>query len=208
VSAPYATIADLYRYGLARGNLVLSARECGRVDIATDTIELDNHGFENDDKVSFRPCEGAALPVPLVEGAAYFAKKVSHTLFAVSLTAGGTAINITAASTGSFFVGIEPPLTEVIEYYSRWVDDFLPAHAAPLTAPYPVQVTATVAELAAKKLMQLAGHKSESVDEFELSAKAKLERWAKGIVVRNATPAQHTNLAVTAGGRPEPRSLP
>jgi hypothetical protein len=198
VSAVYATRGDLYRYGLPRGNLGAPARECGSVDVASNAIELDGHGFEDGDAVVFRSADDAnSLPSPLVAGTTYYAKRVNYTRFSVTEKRGLPVINITTAG-GVFFVATELPFEEQLELYSRWVDDFLPAHAAPLTCPYPPQVVATVAELAAKKLMQLAGHKSESVDEAELAAKAKLERWAKGLTVRNATRAQHTNLSVTS----------
>jgi hypothetical protein len=204
----YAERADLYKYGLPRGNLGLSARECGKVDTASNSIELDGHGFEDGEAVVFRPCEGESLPAPLVEGTTYYAKRVNHTRFAVSVRRGIAALDITSIG-AAFFVATELPFAEVLEYYSRWVDDLLPAHAVPLTCPLPVQITATVAELAAKKLMHLAGHQSDSVDEFEIAAKAKLERWSAGMVLRDvkATTA-HTNLAITSAPRTADRSLP
>ncbi len=68
----------------------------------------------------------------------------------------------------------------------------------PLTAPYPVTVVAIVAELAAKKLQQISGVTSVSVNEAEVAAKAQLQRWAKGIPLRDAAATAPTNLAVRA----------
>lgn len=200
----YATRADLYRYGLTRGLLANPARLCATVEDSTDTFELDNHGFETDDQLLFRPEEGGELPAPLVAGQTYYAIRVTDSTFKVSATAGGAAVNLTTDGV-SVLVAVALPIDEVLEFYSRFVDPFLPAHLVPLTPPYPVTVTATVAKLAAKELLRIAGQTSESMTELEIGAKAQLERWAKGIPLRDARATASTNLAVSEGSSTDPR---
>ena len=66
-----------------------------------------------------------------------------------------------------------------------------------------------VAELAAKKLMNLDGKSSEIVNQAEIAAKAMLERFASGMPLRPATgvTTAPTNLAVTSriSTRTDPR---
>lgn len=191
----YATRRDVYRYGLPRGTLAADARPVASVTPATDTFELDGHGFDDGDVVLVRAFEGGSLPAPLVAGTRYHAIRESDSTFKLSATNGGPAIDITSAGSQVAVAG-ELPFDEVLEFYSRFVDPFLP-HGVPLVAPYPVFVTGIVAQLAAKMLLHLAGEKSVSVDEAELAAKAQLERWAKGQPLRDEAATASTNLAIT-----------
>lgn len=202
--AAYATRADLYRYGLPRGLLANPARLCASVEDSTDTFELDAHGFETDDQLLFRPEEGGELPAPLVAGTTYYAIRVTDSTFKVSATQGGAAINLTTDGV-SVLVAIALPVDEVLEFYSRFVDPFLPAHLVPLTAPYPVTVTAIVAKLAAKELLRIAGQTSISMTEEEIGAKAQLERWAKGVPLRDSRATASANLAISEGSTGDPR---
>lgn len=138
------------------------------------------------------------MAAPLVEGTTYYVIRVSDSLFQLSATEGGAAINLTTAG-DTMLVSIELPFDAVIEGYSRWAEDCCPGHLVPFTpGQVPMLVRMTVAELAGKKLMQLCGHTSESVNEYELAAKAKLERWGKGIPLRDADATASANLSVTA----------
>jgi hypothetical protein len=96
------------------------------------------------------------------------------------------------------FVAAPLPFDDVLEFYSRWADSFLAAHVVPLAAPIPVLVRGVVAELSAKKLMQLAGHKAESIDQAELAAKAMLERWAASVPLRGDTAEASANKSVAS----------
>lgn len=193
----YATRKDVYRYGLSRGTIGTPARLCDSASISAETITLDDHGFEDDDEILFRASDGGSLPSPLTSSTVYYAKRVSDSTFQVAATAGGAAVNLT--STGdAFFVSTALPIDDVLEFYSRFVDAFLPAHAVPLESPYPIVVTAIVAELAARKLQLLSGQTSESMAAVEVAAKAQLERWAKGLPLRDANATAATNKAVTA----------
>lgn len=192
----YATRKDVHNYGLPRGLLASAARLAESAAASTDTFTLDAHGFDTDDAVVVRAEEGGSLPSPLVTGTTYYAIRESDSTFKLSATQGGSAINLTTDGV-SVYVANDLPVDAVLEFYSRWVDDFVP-HLVPLESPYPVVVVATVAELAAKKLLTLAGHSSESVNEYEIAAKARLERWAKGIPIRDAAATASANKAIAS----------
>lgn len=194
----YCTRGDLYRFGLPRGVLGSSGRIVESSLAATDAITLDGHGFETDDQVAFRASEGGTLSAPLAAGTTYYAIRTSDATFKVSATEGGAAINLSSDGV-SMIVAVALPFDDVIEFYSRWVDGFVPAHLVPFTAgSVPVMIKAIVAELAAKKLMQLAGHSSESVNDAELVAKAQLERWSKGVPLRDAAATTSANKSVVS----------
>lgn len=202
--AAYATRADLYRYGLPRGLLANPARLCASAEDSTDTFVLDAHGFETDDQLLFRAEEGGELPAPLVEGTTYYAIRLTDATFKISATQGGAAVNLTTDGV-SVLVAIALPIDDVLEFYSRFVDAFLPAHLVPLVAPYPITVTALVAELSAQKLLLIAGQSSKSMTEIELAAKAQLERWAKGVPLRDTRATASANLAISEGSTSDPR---
>jgi len=192
----YCTRSDLYRYGLSRGLLSASARLVDSMLASTDVVTLDGHGFETDDEIVFRAAEGGSLSAPLVAGTSYYAVRLNDSTFKVASAPSGAAINLSTDGV-SVIVAIALPINDVIEFYSRFVDGFVP-HAVPLSTPAPVIVRAIVAELSAKKLLQLAGHVSASVNEAELAAKAQLERWAKGIPLRDAAATVPSNKAATS----------
>lgn len=165
---------------------------------ADDTLTLDGHGFETDDVVYVRAAEGGTLSAPLAEGTAYYVIRLNDSAFKLSSSEGGAAINL-STNGESMVVSTALPVDDVLEYYSRFVDDYVPAHAVPLEAPYPVTIVATVAELAAKKLMSIAGQTSAAVSEAEERATKRLERWAAGVPIRDAAvTTAATNKAVTS----------
>jgi hypothetical protein len=203
----YATRRDVFRYGLPRGTLSSEGREVASCLASTDTLELESHGFETDDVVTVRAIQGGTLAAPLVAGTSYYVRRVTDSTFQLAATAGGASINLTTDGV-TMIVSIPLPFDDVLEFYSRFVDGFLPAHAVPLKTPYDVTVVALVAELAAKKLQHLSGVSSVSMAEFELGAKAQLERYAAGLPLRSVASTQaSTNLAVTAtlGATSDPR---
>lgn len=203
----YATRRDVYRYGLPRGTLGADARPVASVATDTDVLELADHGFETDDAVIVRAFEGGTLPEPLQAGTVYYAIRVSDSSLKLAAAPGGAAIDIWSEGTAVALAG-ELPFDEVLEFYSRFVDGFLP-HGVPLEAPYPTVVVATVAELAAKKLLHLSGQRSESVDQAELAAKAQLERWARGEGLRDERATASSNIAarssLSSSGSTDPR---
>lgn len=190
----YATRSHLYTYGLPRGLLANPGRLCASALSATDAFELDGHGFEVDKALLFRAESGGTLCSPLVAGVTYYAIPQNDQFFKVAAAPAGAAINLTTDGV-SVIVATALPFDEVLEFYSRFADGFLPAHLVPLQAPYPITVTALVAELSAKKILQLSGQSSASMTEAELAAKAQLERWAKGLPLRDGRATAPANLS-------------
>jgi len=202
----YATQSDVYMYGLPRGTLGSLGRLVASMALGAHIV-LDGHGFVLNDPVIFQAVtsSGGALASPLVAGTTYYVIPVNDSQFDVAASANGSAITLT--STGaSVKVATPLPIDNVLEFYSRWADGFMPAEVTPLVPDpdgrYPVLVTGVVAELAAKKLQQLAGHISINVDEFEKVAMAQLQRWSKGVPVRDpaqgaANTALQSSLVVT-----------
>ncbi len=202
----YCSRRDVNRW-LPSGEITGSSRLVSSALDSNDTITLDGHGLETDDEVTVRAAEDGILPAPLVEGTVYYAIRVTNATFKLSATEGGSAIPFTSDGE-SVVVVKEPPYDDVIEFYSRWVDTFLPAHLVPLTAPIHPLVKGIVAELSAKKLLNLDGKSSEIVNAAELVAMKQLERLAKGLPLRGADITAPANLAVSSyvsTATPDPR---
>jgi hypothetical protein len=191
----YCSRRDVNRW-LPSGEITGSSRLAASAIASNDTITLDGHGFETDDEVTVRAVEGGSLPAPLVADTTYYAIRLTNAAFKLAATAGGAAIDITADG-DSVLVLRPPPFDDVIEYYSRWADTFIP-HLAPLEAPIHPLVKGIVAQLSAKALLNLDGKSSEIVNQAELAAKAQLERFAKGVPLRGATATSSANKAVSS----------
>ena len=192
----YATQNDVYTLALPRGSLGNPGRLVAASLAATSSIELEEHGFSSDGTtpITFRVTQGGSLSAPLVAGTVYYALYLSDSFFQVSVTPNGSPITLTTDGV-SVQVATDLPWAAVGEFYSSWVDAFLPAEAVPLAAPYPVTVVGIVANLMAAKLQRISGTSSESMDKEELAAKAQLERWIKGLPVRDVAVTQvQTNL--------------
>lgn len=192
----YCQPADLHDHGLPRGALPNPGREIASVNTGTDIMSLDEHGFRLDDELVFRADEGGSLPAPLVEGTTKYAKPLTDSTFQVADTPGGAAINFTTAG-ALFFVIIALPKVAAIRWASALVDDMLPAHVVPLTAPYPVSVVAVAAQLAAWKLLSYTGQAPGTFAEIHKSSDDTIKRWARGIPLRGANVPASANLAVT-----------
>ena len=192
----YATKRDVYALGLPRGSLGNPGRLVASSLAVNSTVELSEHGFVQDDKVTVRATEGGNVSAPLVTGTVYYVIPLTDSTFQLASTQGGPAITFTSDA-NSMVVTADLPWDELLEYFSRFVDGFLPADAVPLKAPYPITVIGTVAELVGRKIQILSGTTSESMREMELAAKSKLERWVAGLPVRDAQKTNaRTNLAV------------
>lgn len=183
-----------------RGSLTSSSRLVSTSTASTDIIELEGHGLETGDECQLRALDGGTLSAPLVAGTTYYAIKVDDARFKVAATSGGAAIDLTTTGVSMSLV-VELPVDDILEFYSRFVDGLLPAHAVPLASPYPVTIVALVAELSAKRLQLIAGTSSESMKEVEIAAQAQLQRYASGIPLRDSRVTTSTNLAIhdTAG---------
>lgn len=195
VSNVYTDRSDLYAYGLPRGSLGLQGRLADSATASSDEIVLDGHGFSTNDPVLFSIADGGTMPMPITYGVTYYAIYVDDATFKVAATVDGSPIDLTVDAV-ALKVASPLPFDQVMEFYSRWVDSFCPEHIVPFTAPVPALVKGIVAQLSATKLMQLAGHKADSVDQAELKCVAQMERWVKGITLRgDATATKAANLA-------------
>lgn len=193
----YCDPSDLYSYGLPRGALTNAGRLVGSVSTTDDTVELDVHGFAAGQPLRFRPDGDSELPSPLVEGAEYYAIVASESHFQVAATAAGAALDLTTA--GGYFVVIASlPVDAAITWASRIIDDMLPAHVVPLTAPYPPIIVMTTAELAAGKLLGGSGGESSSIGAMVDAANERVRRWAKGVPVRGTNAPKAANLSRSA----------
>lgn len=201
MAVSYANRSDLDDFGgIPDGALSNEGRLVASSSAATDTLELDAHGFVTNEELQVRALEGGVLSAPLVEGVTYYAIRLNDAQFKLAATVDGAAINLT--TTGVSMIVSKPlPIDRHLELYSRWVDDFLPAHLVPLVpdsfGKYPLVVTRLVALLAGKALLNRDGKSSEIVNQTEIAAKAQLERWAKGIPLRDTGATASANMAVT-----------
>ncbi len=194
-ASAYCTAAQLHEHGLPRGALPNPGRLLAVVYPATDTLELDEHGFPADAPLLFRAEEGGELPTGIDAGTTYYAIPLTDATFQVSLTEGGSAVDIMTEGS-SVVVTAALPKQAAIEWASALVDDYLPAHAVPLEAPFPVTVVAITAELAIAKLAASAGQASASLGAVMERAQKQLERWGKGLPIRGAIVPTASNLSV------------
>ncbi len=192
----YATRSDVYRYGLPRGTLGSTGREAASVLAATDTFELEEHGFETGDELVVRALQGGSLPGGLSASTTYYAKRVTADTFQLSSTPSGPTIDLTTDGQ-NVLVASPLPFDEVLEFYSRFVDTCVPAHAAPFEAPYPVLIVATVATLAAKRLQNISGTASNIMSELERGARDMLKDFQAGKPLADPLATTPTNLAIT-----------
>lgn len=192
----YAQQSDVYTYGLPRGAVGNPGRLVESALAATSTVTLFEHSFSTNDAVTFRAASGGVLSAPLVAGTVYYVIRLTDSTFQVASVPNGAPITLT--SDGSeMFVTADLPFAALLEFYSRWVDGFLPAHAVPLPTPYPVTIVGIVAMLVAARIQTLSGLTSVSMEKVEASAKAQLERYVAGLPVRDAAATTvPTNLAV------------
>lgn len=193
----YCDPSDVYEYGIPRGSVPRNGRLAYAVDTTNDTIELGGHGFAAGDEVTFRAEAGGSLPSPLVEGTTYYVLAVSDYLFQVSATSGGSAIDLTTE--GESVVVIPPdPVPGACEWGARVIDDQMPAHAVPLTSPYPEIVVVTNAELAGWKLASKTGSATTTLTDMVKETRARLARWAAGAPIRGTNAPTSTSQAASA----------
>lgn len=191
----YATLRDFYTYGLRRGVVSNEGRLVASSLASSDILELDGHLFETGDRVQVRAVSGGTLSAPLVAGTVYYVIRVSDSTFKLSATDGGAPIDLTTNG-DQMLVIAELPIVELLEAFSREVDDQIP-HAVPLTAPYPVTIVQTVCELTAAKVLSLCGQSSVSMKEARDDARKRLAAWKAGQPIKKSA-TRSTNLAVVA----------
>jgi len=74
----------------------------GDVDTGTETITITSHGLTTDDAVSFTTT--TTLPAPLTAGTVYWVIGAAANTFQLSLTKGGSALNLTSTGSGTHTV--------------------------------------------------------------------------------------------------------
>lgn len=164
-----------------------------------DYIESNGHGLASGAEVRFRAADSGSLPTGLVEGTTYYASVLSTSRFQVSATDGGTAINL--STDGENFSYWSPlPVDAWIEWASRQIDSFLPAHVVPIVEPYPAVVVTACAELAAAMGLSITGGATIDLGVKLDAIGQRLARWAKTIPLRGTARSTQSpvNLAVTA----------
>ena len=181
----YATQGDVYKYGLPRGSLGNPGRLVDSALAATSIISLSEHSFSSGDAVTFRVPQGGTMAAPLVSGVTYYVLYLTDSTFQISLTSSGSPITLTNDGV-SMIVSTDLPFAELLEFFSRFADGFIPAHVVPLPVPYPVTIVAIVAQLTAKQLQFLSGVTSISMEDVKADAAKQLTRWAAGLPVRDA----------------------
>jgi hypothetical protein len=198
--------ADLYDFGLPRGNLPNPGRLVSTVYTSTNILELEGHGFRADAELLFRAEEGGSIPSPLVAGTTYYAIPLTDSTFQVAATQGGSAIDLTTA--GESVVVVTPLSTQrVIEFVSAMIEEMLPSHVVPLGEPFPATVRGVCAHLSAQYMMQATGVSSVNWNALAMESREVLQRWARGVPIRGAVVPPASNLAVarTVGGNTSAR---
>ena len=195
-ASKYCERSDVFDQGLPRGSLPNPARLVSAVSTSTGILTLDGHDFGEDAELVFRAEEGGELPPELVAGTTYYAEPLTDSTFKVRAVAAGSALTLSQA--GSMIAVATPlPIDKWIEWASGIVDDCLPAHAVPLTAPYPVTVVTVAATLAAQKGLAYTGQATTSIDALIKWAQETIARWVKtGATIRGPIVPPSTNLAV------------
>lgn len=192
----YCTRADV-NARLPPGSVTSTGTIAASTSAGTNAITFDGHGLETGDPVTVRAVSGGSLSAPLVADVTYYVRRLSNSAFELAETLGGPAIDITTTATDMMVIR-EPNYDTHIEFYSRWCDAFLPAHIVPLEEPIHPLVKGLVADLVAKRMLNIAGQDSAVLTQTELASKAQMERFAKGLSLRGADATESANSAVTS----------
>jgi antitoxin (DNA-binding transcriptional repressor) of toxin-antitoxin stability system len=174
------------------------------VSTVSGTFELDVHGFDLDDPVMLRAEAGGSLPSPLLEHVEYYAFPVTESTFRVKGTT-GSGEPLTLTTQGERIVAIAPlPIAAAISYASALLEEMTPAHAR---GALETSRTARVicATIAAGKLMSRRGPMTKSLADLVKDAQKQLDRWAKGVPVRDSPLTGRTNLAAAVARPGDPR---
>jgi hypothetical protein len=195
----YCTQTDVYRW-IPRGSVQNPAPLVSDVNTTTDVMSLDGHGFADDDELIFRAESGGTLPTGIVAGTTYYAIVVTDATFSVAATAGGSAINLSGSGT-NFSVGIQAPWAAWIVDASGEIDNTLPAHVVPLSAPYPPVVVSYAAGLVAEMALAWSGVVSNGLNDRMVRVRSEVALWRKnGLPMRGTNaPSNSANMAISAG---------
>jgi hypothetical protein len=208
VGVSYTTRQLVLGSGVPLGALVRPARDIDSVDDVANVLSLACHGLADGDAVELTVSADGVLPSGLQLLTIYYALLITladgttdENRFQLASAPGGEAIALIDAGTQPFslLVPVGPVIDVVGEMYSRWVDQFLPGDAAPLTAPFPALVTQVVTIRTGNEVMTRLGRVPQpSAMTREQAAVADFLSWAKnGAPLRgDATGQTSTNTAV------------
>ncbi len=203
----YCNRSDVVRR-LPPGALMSVAGLVASASADTNVVTYDGHGFETDDPVTVRASgPGGSLPTPLEEGTTYYVRRLSNSTFELAAAPAGVAILFLSDGV-SVVVARDPDFDMWIEFYSRWADTSLPAHAVPLGVTEPVHplVRGIVADMVAERMFNVSGQPtSEAMKSVEVASAAQLSRFAKGLPLRGAPAPTRTNLAIDIAPTPDER---
>ncbi len=190
--------SDLFAFGVPRG----ATPNPGRVlaSLADSVCSLDVHSLDTGTAILLRAgSTGSALPPELSEGVTYYAESLTEHTFKVRATPGGSALTITDTD-DPIMVIVPLPIAEAIAWAEQVIYDSLPAHAVPIAQsdPVPAMLKMTCAELAAGKLLSISGAASRSLSDTVDMALKRVERWGKGVPLRDPDAPARTNLAVAS----------
>lgn len=192
----YCAVPDLYAHGVRPGDLPNPGRLIASVSSGADSLTVDDYGAAAGDLVTFRAEAGGSLPAPISEDAIYYVIPIDDARFSISAAPDGGAIDITSA--GERFLAVfKVSKDAAIAWASALIDDMLPAHVVPLATVPPI-VRMTCAELAAAKLLGLAGSGGKSLTDIADAARKRVERWAQGVPIRGTNAPAPASLAQSA----------
>lgn len=208
--------ADFYRFGLRRDVLLPRLRTVAAVDADADTITVPSNGWTGSEYLTFSVVPASAttpvLPGGIGASTVYRPLPVegSSSLAKLSLTEGGSPIDITGAGDGAFQVeeDLGPLIDSFLETWQARVEAVMPAHRRPLADPLPRDVVWVICKRAAYDMAvthtlvtpSYWEQNRETIAAQDADAKARMDQWRKGeadVDAIDATPDVLENGAVS-----------
>jgi hypothetical protein len=184
----YCTRTDVYHW-IPSGSVSNPGRHVSSVSTATSVITVDGHGYSDGIAVTLRAEVGGMLPAPLVAGATYYVRDATEATFRLCASPDSSSIAITTAGKNVVVVA-EIPWNDWIAAASEQVECLIPAHATPLSPPYPRVVANYVALIVAGRALSYSGKGSELLTDERDRAERELEIWRKNGIPIRAIPGE------------------
>lgn len=148
----YCTLDDVFNLALSAQAFITRPRPFDAVDISTATIRLKAHGLSLSDVITFEASSSGSLPTGISGFQPYYPIPVSGDLVRVALTPSGTPIASWVASGSGWGIVVDftRRLQAHIDATAAEIDENLTADEPPLTAPFPTQIIALNARMAAR----------------------------------------------------------
>jgi hypothetical protein len=212
---PYCTKADALSW-VTQGSVTNPRRAIAAVHTDTDTLAADDHRLATGSEVQlWLPRNGAGeMAEPLVEGAVYYAIRLSDSTFQVAATpadaAAASPVNITSEGC-NMKLGAQIPWDAYIEGRSAKLDEQAIGNAFPLAdgEPIPIVVRDLVSIQVLGDAARFVGKTDIDLSEEQERARKELEIWATGKPLRAKEAPAPTNTAVSgprlSGSAADPR---